>query len=761
MDIYFIILCILALLAISDIIVGVSNDAVNFLNTAVGAKVAKLRWILIVAGLGVIFGAITSSGMMEVARKGIFHPQFFTFHQIILIFLAVMVTDVLLLDAFNTLGLPTSTTVSIVFELLGAAFGMAVMIVFVDGVGERSVMEYINSSRALVIILGILLSVLIAFFSGAVLQFISRSLFTFRYERAPIVLTLVWSAIVATAITYFVVVKGAKYATFIPPSTREAFLKHPWLISMYAFVFWAVVLMVLKLLKINIFRVLILFGTFALAMAFAGNDLVNFIGVPLAGYSAYEIYAQSGADPNQLYMEGLAKKVPTPSILLFLAGVIMMITLFVSSKARHVTKTEVSLGRQGWGEERFGASALSRAIVRGAINVGQFFKYVTPIPVQSYLRRRFDDRPFKEKMKKLGKEAPMFDYIRACVTLMVASVLISMATIMKLPLSTTYVTFMTAMGTSFADGAWGRESAVYRVSGVFTVVGGWFVTAFLAFTVSFIIVSVFYWTGWPAVFAMLALAAYIIYRTHKYHTLQLERERETRVEDYHIQTKSDLIRASMGQIEYVATQMDAIIPDAIEGLYKEDVRQLTHAVRVFDDLNVKTKRWKDSLDETIDNLPEEVLDIAHYYVQVMDYIREITHSIYHIVYPAYNHIRNNHKPLKEDQMHQLLELHQKTREFYIHFIQILQQGDFKKYEKLLKQQKKLIKLNNEIRKSQIKRIKKGIVGTRNSLLFFNLLAEFKNLALYGLNLYKSQRDMILSSQGNLVETSEETEEELA
>ncbi len=743
MDIYLVIVLVLGVLAISDLIIGVSNDAVNFLNTAVGTKITTFKWILLVASLGVILGAVTSSGMMEVARKGIFHPGLFSFHEIILIFLAVMVTDILLLDGFNTLGMPTSTTVSIVFELLGAAVGMAVIKSFHQE-SDLSVMEYINSGKALFIISGILLSVVVAFTVGAVLQYISRVIFSFDYHKTPKWITILWAGVVMTSISYFVIVKGLKSATFLDSTTRMMFVSHPLKISVYLLGSWVVILGgLIYLTKINVFKIIILFGTFALAVAFSGNDLVNFIGVPLAGYASYlDFTSHGGVDAHSYLMEGLAGKVKTPIILLLLAGVIMMITLYLSSKAKAVVKTSLDLGRQGGGDERFGSSALSRAIVRFSVKTGQRINKVLPAPVSSFLSSRFDDSPFRKMVRKLKELAPEFDVIRGGVTLMVSSILISLATNMKLPLSTTYVTFMVAMGTSFADGAWGRESAVYRVSGVFAVVGGWFFTAFIAFTISFIMLNIFYFGGWIGVFGMLAIVIYVLYRTHLYHRQkQSENEEDQIVELVNINRQS-LVDKGLSRIERVKTEMDKVIPSALQSLLTEDLNELQKVKKRFSSLNSRTKKWKDNLDQTISKMPEDTMDLAHYYVQILDYLRELTHSVSHIVIPSYKHVSNNHKPLKEDQINQLLQLANHTSDFFNQFIGMLQKKDFDDYAALLATQEELIKENSTLRKLQIKRIKKGDVGTRNSLLYFNILAEFKNLSIFGLNLFKSQRDMI-------------------
>jgi len=440
--IYLIIVVLLFLLAASDLVVGVSNDAVNFLNSAIGAKVAPFKVIMLIAGLGVLVGSVFSSGMMEVARKGIFNPGEFYFSEIMIIFLAVMVTDVILLDAYNTIGLPTSTTVSIVFELLGAAVGMAtIKIIMNDDI--TSIAQFINSSKALAIISGILVSVVIAFSVGAIIQYIARILFSFNYEKRMKYLGALWGGISFTALTYFILIKGAKGASFMSEQTIDYFQHNASIILAASFVGWTVILQVLYLIfRINILKIIVLVGTFSLAMAFAGNDLVNFIGVPLAGYNSWQIFSSAeGGVATDFLMTGLAGKVNTPTIFLALAGVIMVITLYTSKKAKSVVKTSLDLSRQVEGDERFKPNWFSKALVRSSMNFNQTLRAIVPNPVINFIERQFE--PVKAKMKE--KDPPAFDLIRASVNLTVASVLIALGTSLKLPLSTTYVTFMVAI----------------------------------------------------------------------------------------------------------------------------------------------------------------------------------------------------------------------------------------------------------------------------------------------------------------------------
>ncbi|MCK4749357.1 MAG: inorganic phosphate transporter, partial [Bacteroidales bacterium] len=520
---YIVIIVILFVFAISDLVVGVSNDAVNFLNSALGSKAAPFRVVMVIAALGIIIGVTFSSGMMEVARKGIFHPEMFYFKEIMIIFLAVMMTDMILLDIFNTIGLPTSTTVSIVFELLGAA--VAITIIKVTGMGEgmESVGEYINSSKALAIISGILLSVVVAFIVGAIVQYLVRMAFSFNYEKTYKYFGALWGGIAISAITYFILIKGAKGSSFMNPQSVLWIKTNTAWILLISFVGWGLLLQLLmSIFRINILKIIVLIGTFALAMAFAGNDLVNFIGVPLAGLESFKAFAASSvSDPGLFSMESLSAAVRTPTILLLLAGIVMVATLWLSRKAKSVAKTELNLSRQDAGSERFQSSLIARHLVRNAIGTANIFKIVLPRRLMKRVDRRFDQKAANKRMRKEGLS---FDLIRASVNLVVASVLVAFGTSQKLPLSTTYVTFMVVMGTSFADRAWGRESAVNRITGVITVIGGWFLTAFSAFTGAFLVALIIHFGGMPAIGILTLLAVFFLYKTTTHHRKRRKEE---------------------------------------------------------------------------------------------------------------------------------------------------------------------------------------------------------------------------------------------
>ncbi len=748
--IYLILVIVLVGLAVSDLIVGVSNDAVNFLNSAIGSKVAPLKVIMFIAALGIVVGATFSTGMMEVARKSIFHPQHFYFSEIMIIFLAVMITDVILLDTFNTFGMPTSTTVSIVFELLGAAVAVSILKIYTDP-NALEINEYINSGKALAIILGILLSVVIAFIVGAVVQYIARLLFSFNYKRNLKYFGAIWGGIAITAITYFILIKGAKGASFMSDETKE-FIKHnSFAIIGISFIAWTVVLQLISLVtKLNILKFIVLVGTFALAMAFAGNDLVNFIGVPLAGYESFkEFMAAPGAEPDTFLMTALTGKVKTPTFFLLLAGLIMVVTLWTSKKARSVTKTEINLARQDTGYERFGSSIFARSLVRRTNNFSKTFKNLLPVAIQNKIENQFNQVEYQKQQAALGPEAPYFDMIRASVNLVVASILIAFATSLKLPLSTTYVTFMVAMGTSLSDKAWGRDSAVYRITGVFSVIGGWFFTAFSAFTVAFLIAVVIKYGGFVAILILIGLAIFFVYRTHVIHKRRYEESETLEEAEYEeIITVDKIITKCSNNIVQGLTQISEILNSTIVGLTQEDLKQLRKTSREVEKINKKTKALKDNISDTISRLEESSIDTGHYYVQVLDYLREMAHSISFINKPCLDHVDNNHKALLEVQIEELTDMTRMIREFVRQVNQIINDNDTNQIPEVIEKQSRILKFIDTSRKKQVKRIKANEVGTRNSMLFLGILSESKNLMLQSVNLLKSYRDFTDYVNGN-------------
>jgi Na+/phosphate symporter len=750
-SLYIIIVGFLFLLAIVDLIVGVGNDAVNFLNSAVGSKAAPFKIILAVAFVGVVTGTLFSSGMMEIARSGIFNPSMFYFNEVMYIFLAVMITDIVMLDAFNNLGLPTSTTVSLIFELLGASVAVAVMKTIIDPMAVSNVAEYLNTAKVLAIIAGILLSVVIAFFFGTVIQYISRLLFTFRYKQKLPYLGGIWGGISFTIIIYFLILKGIRGAAFIDETTIHYIESHTATLMLLSIVGFTIIFQLLMwLFKINVLKIVVLTGTFALAMAFAGNDLVNFIGVPVAGYESYRIYIQSGVtDPNSLFMGALAQPIKSPWYFLFIAGIIMGLTLIFSRKARAVTNTEVSLSRQEEGLERFSPNPFSRNIVRMLIRFGNTTDKILPEGMKKFIASRLTP-PDAEEMKQAHKAGISYDLVRASVNLVVSSALIAYGTSHKLPLSTTYVTFMVAMGSSFADGAWGRESAVYRVSGVMTVIAGWFLTAFIAFSVAFILATIIFFGKIPAIVILMILAALMLIHQQK---VFVRKEKEAKIaqeilsDDSVISAEKMIARCNNDVLSILKTT-DRLYTRILVGLFKEDRKKLKAVQAEVDEFNKRTKLLKSNVHNVVEKLKEDDVETGHFYVQVVDFMREIAHCINYISEPALNHVENNHKGLLPSQKAELTRISAALSEL-IHTLQhMIETCDLEQRDKIVKLQQQVNEYIDKARKDQVKRIKNHETGTKNSLLYLNILAETKNLSLFILNLYKSHRDFVVFSIGH-------------
>ena len=720
MEFYAIVVGILFCFALADLMVGVSNDAVNFLNSSVGSRVAPRRTILVVASLGILAGVTFSSGMMEVARKGIFHPRLFFMPELITIFLAVMITDVLLLDLFNTFGLPTSTTVSIVFELLGAAIAVSLVKVAGNGQGVLALADYINTGKALAIIAGILLSVGIAFVCGATAQFATRLLFTFNYEKRLRRYGALWGGAALSMIAYFILIKGAKGASFITPTTLAWIDTHTWTILVLGLVsFAAVFQMLLLLARINILKFVVLAGTFALAMAFAANDLVNFIGVPLASYHAFVI-AGAGADPMGTPMEALQRPVHTHTWVLLAAGAVMVATLWLSRKARSVTRTEVNLGRQEEGLERFDSIQLARIIVRMVNRIIAFQRRLLPRSLRLWIRQRLDTAGYQPTPGYDGK-VPEFDLLRASVNLMVASALVAWATSMKLPLSTTYVTFMVAMGASLADQAWGLESAAYRVTGVLTVIGGWFFTALLAFTVSLTFAFAIHYLGWIAVVVLMALAACVIARNLKIHSRREKVSRELalldlkRVKDadYAIRT---CFEHSGRFLAVVRDHLDA----CFDGILTEDRKALKQLRRETS----KVQKWANiiiaNIFKTMRLMQRDQLPHAGKYAYVVSALQEIAESLRDVILRCHVHISNQHAGLLPVQKKEL----QQVRKCVVGVLEdtsriMLRRAAFN-YRDVAAHYVTLKHLVEACDRNQVTRIRTGLSKTRLSILFYGM-----------------------------------------
>ena len=750
-NIYLFFVIALFILAISDLVVGVGNDAVNFLNSAIGSKVAPFYVILTIAAFGVLFGATFSSGMMEIARQGVFHPDQFYFKEIMVIFLAVMITDIILLDTFNTFGLPTSTTVSIVFELLGAAVAVSLYKIYFTPDSVQEIGNYINSARALGIISGILLSVVIAFTVGTIVQFFTRLLFTFNYERKLPFFGAIWTGFAVTAIVYFILVKGASGASFMTPSTIEWIEENTFRLLLFCFIGFGIIAQILiSLFKFNIFRVIVLIGTFSLAMAFAGNDLVNFIGVPIAGYESFKLYISDPSHtPMTMTMESLLEPIQTPTGYLLVAGSIMVLALFFSKKARTVSKTEVNLARQSEGYERFSSSLFARTIVRKALDFNKAIKKALPGKVWEFIDKRFDQALYQRR-KRIKKDEASFDILRASVNMVIASILIAFATSLKLPLSTTYVTFMVAMGTSLSDRAWGRESAVYRVTGVITVIGGWFFTAFSAFTVAFLFAYFISWGGIIAAIIAICIAFVFVVRTHYLHK-KLSKQKEVEEEkekDIKVVDGENVMEQCKNTIIETVVSVSKLYNATISSFLLEERKKLKKTRKRIKDFNKETKTLKKDVYFTLRKLEEDSVETGHYYVQTIDYLREIAHCLNFIVDPLHEHIENNHKPVIPEQENELLQLNENVSLLYGKILEVLKTDDFKRVENVIQLQQDILEDLDRLKRMQVKLIKKEKVKTRNSLLFFNLLSETKNLLLYTINMFKSHRDFRIHHDAN-------------
>ena len=744
MDVYFIMIVALAFLAIGDLVVGVSNDAVNFLNSALGSKAISVRKIMILASLGVLVGSVFSSGMMEVARKGIFNPEMLLFSEIMIIFMAVMITDILLLDFFNTLGLPTSTTVSIVFELLGAA--VAVSLIKISGLGSEfgDLVNYINVEKASQIILGILLSVFIAFSIGALVQFLARTILSYNYEQKSKWVGSIFGGVALTSISYFILMKGIKGTSFAKESfelldgaTISSFLEtEVLLISLVSFVLLSLISYILIFsFKVNIYKLIIGVGTFSLALAFAGNDLVNFIGVPIAAWQSYEAWIASGIPADMFSMEVLSTKVPTPNLLLFLAGMVMVVTLWISSKAKKVTKTEIDLARQGDTKERFQPNFISRGLVRFSYNLAKYTSLIVPKKLRDNINAQFEV-PVVEMSSKKAVELPAFDMIRASVNMMVAAILISIATSFKLPLSTTYVTFMVAMGTSLSDRAWGSESAVYRVAGVLNVIGGWFFTAFIAFTAAGFIALLIH-LGGPTAIAILIFAALLILgRNYVSHRKELEEEKNsdalTRAESKSIQGVIDESRSNMSK---ASKKIKKIYSQSIHGLAKGDLRGLKKNRKAVSKYSEEIDDLRNDLFYFIKNLDElTIKGASNFYINVLAYLQDIAESLQYISKITYKHINNNHTNLTFNQIRELQEIDSELNALYDEIQYIFSNENLKELNKVIDKKQELYSSLKQKIDIQISRTKKDESSPKNTTLYFSILIESKDLVEKTMNL---------------------------
>ena len=726
--IFIVIVVILALLAVLDLIVGVANDAINFLNAALGAKVAPHNVILFVAAVGIIVGVLTSSGMMEVARNGVFYPGQFTFAEIMVLFVGVMLADVVLLNTFNSLGLPTSTTVSLVFELLGSAVAIALYKIATDSeLTINDLGDFINSGKAMVIISGILVSVVIAFTVGGILMYISRLIFSFRYNKMFSRLGAMWSGISLTGIIYFALFKGLKSSGLVPIELTSFINENTMTALLGIWVVCSALLALLQYLKVNILKFTILAGTFALALAFAGIDLVNFIGVTFAGLDSFKLAMDSG--DIYMKMDALATPAHVNLWLLFSAGVIMVLTLFFSRDAMKVAQTQLDLSSQQESEERFNTSVLSRNIVRLAVKFNAVYNKFIPTSAQEWINNRFT--PLSEEER--GNAS--YDLIRAAVNLTAASILICLGTSLKLPLSTTYVVFMVAMGSSLADRAWGRDSAVYRITGVLVVISGWFMTAIAGFTISFLVGLFLIWGGWIALTIVSLLCGCAL--LHQF-IFKAKAKKEDSLKINNDADDADVLYSCTETVCTTMREISDIYNHMLVALFTENRKALKETVQQSEVLYHDANKRKYEIMMTIKKLQDQKIETAHFYVQVVDYITEVTKALLHCTRPAYEHIDNNHKGFTEEQIVDLKLINDEVENIFNVVNEMLTNKDFSRLDDVLVMRDALFEIMAERIKNQIRRIKAGEASTRASALYFNILNETKTMILQSRNLLKSQ-----------------------
>lgn len=745
-EICYVIVGMLILFAIFDLIVGVTNDAVNFLTSSIGSKAAPFKIIMIIASTGILAGVTFSEGMMEVARKGIFHPELFTMPELLIMFLAVMLTDILLLDLFNTYGLPTSTTVSIVFELLGSAVALSMIKLAAHADSGLGLVDYINSAKAITIIFGILLSIIVAFTSGATVQFISRLIFTFNYEKQLKYYGALWGGVALTSITFFIFVKGAKGATFMDPQMEIWIRSHSFIIMGGIFAISAIILQVLiSAFKINIFKPIVLVGTFALAMAFAANDLVNFIGVPLAGLNAFKT-AIASSDPMHITMGALGGKIHTQTSIMLIAGIIMVITLWVSRKARTVTETEIRLGQQDEGMERFESVWLSRRIVNLFHSLFTSVKAISPPIIGKIVARRLS--PVPEDAYVGVKEKPSFDLLRASVNLMVASAVVSLATSLKLPLSTTYVTFMVAMGSSFSDQAWGRESAVYRITGVLTVIGGWFMTALIAFVASFICGYIIYYFKMPGVVCLMIFVFFMIRRNKKRHEGNEKTKEEITI--YHLEEVEDFQSSVSATFGHIALHLQSIrlsLGTAFDALFQEDLETLREQRRKVKQFQMSSNIITANIFKVLRLLQRTDHKGSFNYYQIIRRLQKINDGYRDTVIRSTMHVANRHKGLLPAQIEELKEV--KTEILFI-FEQVeiaFNKNDIVDCNHIGARFHYLRDLVDEYNANQIARIREESSKTRLSIMYYAISGNCVMMAKQTVKLLEIFNEALPSKDG--------------
>jgi phosphate/sulfate permease len=719
MDIALIFVVVLLILAVLDLTVGVANDAVNFLNSAIGSKAASFKVIMLIAALGVFAGVTFSSGLMEVARKGIFNPEMFVLMELMAIFLGVMFQDVLLLNMFNTFGFPTSTTVSIVFGLLGSSLAISIIKLSESGSDMILLMDYINVGNVFKIVSAIFLSIVFAFVFGSLIQYITRMIFTFDYEKRFRRYGSIWGGFALTCLTLFILLKGAKGSSFMTDDTSLWIKSNIWLLSLYAFIAWTFILqMMMWFTKINPLKVIVLIGTFALALAFAANDLVNFIGAPLAGLAAYKLAPD---------MSLLNNPVQANTLILLLSGAIMVATLYLSKKAKSVTQTTINLGRQDEGIDRFESNLVARLLVRVVLNIFDFIKKITPAGMKKFVESRFNNEFFTQRNN--SQDAPAFDLLRASVNLMVAAALISLATSLKLPLSTTYVTFIVAMAAALPDRAWGRESAVYRVAGVISVIGGWFVTALTSAVVAGIIAVIIFYFGLYAVVGLFGLVIFNFWRSNRIHT---KREKDFNEQEQSLSgvlgTNEETIEHLKEKINYFYSTVKNNYNLIFDGLKSKKLDKLRKAKKESYQISKQSNMLIADFLKALDALSEEELDRKSTYGQVVGGIHQMSLSIANISREVFEYIDNNHREFEHEQIKEIDEMRKSFAEIIDLSIKYLKDENSGNLDKLKKSHDTLTSNCRKFSKNQIKRIKKLKRNKKRALLFLNFMTQTRSLA---------------------------------
>lgn len=738
---YLILVLFLFVLAVFDLVVGVSNDAVNFLNSAIGSKAASFKVIMVIAAIGVFAGASLSNGMMDIARHGIYQPQYFYFSEIMCILVAVMLTDVVLLDIFNSLGMPTSTTVSMVFELLGGTVAYALIKTVSDP--DLSWVDLMNTDKALTVILGIFLSVAIAFFFGVLVQYISRVIFSFNYRRTAKYFIGIFGGLAATSIVYFMLIKGLKGSNLEGTEFVKFVRANTDMIVLGCMVGFTILMQVLHMIKVNVFKVIILMGTFALAMAFAGNDLVNFIGVPLVGYSSYmDLMAQGGTTtPDTFLMTSLLEPAKTPWYFLIGSGIVMVIALMTSKKAHNVVKTSLDLSRQSDGDENFGTSPVARVLVRTCTNAAMVISSIVPTPVKTWIDKRFDSSQI------IIEDKASFDLVRAAVNVVLSGLLIAVGTSLKLPLSTTYVTFIVAMGTSLADRAWGRESAVFRITGVLSVIGGWFITAGAAFTICFIVAILIHIGGIPAIVGMIALAVYSLIRS------QLEYKKKLKKEALKEEVNSTVSQLREAKNPYEALnlfrkhsreEIDSVLRFSADILLRssnafmsENLKELRKALSAIEEEKVHLKQVKRVGTLGVTQLDHDIaIEKGLYYYQSNDFASEIVFSIRRLAEPCKEHIDNNFNPLDDIQKTDFRQIVQEITAYLGRCADMVDKNDYSILQTLVDESARLNGRLVQLKKEELRRIQGQHGSTKVSMVYLNMLQEATNVVSFSCNLIK-------------------------